>query len=84
MEIFSKIEYTFHFPHPTLEAIILTNLPLFYARMLSCKIKPFWINNSFKRIRFLNGPNLFLHFYDYLPLEEDMALYLNKLEFPSP
>jgi hypothetical protein len=24
------------------------------------------------------------HFYDYLPFEEDLALYLNKLEFPSP
>jgi hypothetical protein len=26
----------------------------------------------------------FLHFCDYLPFEEDLALYLNKLEFPSP
>ena len=24
------------------------------------------------------------HFYDYLPFEEYLALYLNKLEFPSP
>jgi hypothetical protein len=24
------------------------------------------------------------HFYDYLPFEEDMALYLNKLELFSP
>jgi hypothetical protein len=32
----------------------------------------------------LNDPILFLHFCDYLPFEEDLALYLNKLEFPSP
>jgi hypothetical protein len=38
----------------------------------------------FWRRRFLNDPILFLHFCDYLPLEEDLALYLNKLEFPSP
>ena len=24
------------------------------------------------------------HFCDYLPFEEDLALYLNNLEFPSP
>jgi hypothetical protein len=29
-------------------------------------------------------PTPFLHFCDYLPLKEDLALYLNKLEFPSP
>jgi hypothetical protein len=23
-----------------------------------------------------------LHFYDYLPFEEDLTLYLNNLEFP--
>jgi hypothetical protein len=38
----------------------------------------------FYRRRFLNDPTPFLHFCDYLPLEEDLALYLNKLEFPSP
>jgi hypothetical protein len=26
----------------------------------------------------------FLHFYDYLPFEEDLALYLNNLKFPLP
>ena len=36
------------------------------------------------RGRFLNDPNRFLHFFDYLPFEEDLALYLNKLKFPSP
>ena len=37
----------------------------------------------FWRRRFLNDPTLFLHFCNYLPLEEELALYLNKLEFPS-
>jgi hypothetical protein len=37
----------------------------------------------FWRRRFLNDPNQFLHFCNYLPFEEDLALYLNKLEFTS-
>jgi hypothetical protein len=37
----------------------------------------------FWRRRFLNDFNPFLHFCDYLPFEEDLALYLNKLDFPS-
>ena len=36
----------------------------------------------FWRRRILNAPIPFLHFCDYLPLEEDLALYLNKPEFP--
>jgi hypothetical protein len=38
----------------------------------------------FWRRRFLNYPTPILHFCDYLPFEEDLALYLNKLEFPLP
>jgi hypothetical protein len=38
----------------------------------------------FWRRIFLNDPTPFLHFCDYLPFEEDLALYLNKLEIPSP
>jgi hypothetical protein len=34
--------------------------------------------------RFLNDPTPFLHFYDYLPFEKHLALYLNKFEFPLP
>jgi hypothetical protein len=34
--------------------------------------------------RFFNHPFPFLHFCYYLPFEEDLDLYLNKLEFPSP
>jgi hypothetical protein len=38
----------------------------------------------FWRKRFLNDPTPFLHYCDYLPFEESLALYLNKPEFPSP
>jgi hypothetical protein len=38
----------------------------------------------FWRRRFLNDPTPFLHFYDYLPFEEGLALYLNKLVFMNP
>jgi hypothetical protein len=31
----------------------------------------------------LNDPILYLHFCDYLPFDEDLSLYLNKLGFPS-
>jgi hypothetical protein len=36
------------------------------------------------RRRFLNDPTPILHFCDYLHFEEDLALYLNKLESLSP
>jgi hypothetical protein len=38
----------------------------------------------FWRRRFLYDPTPFLHFCDYLPFEEDLALYLNNLESPLP
>jgi hypothetical protein len=38
----------------------------------------------FWRRRFLNDPTPFLHFCNYLPFEEDLALYFNNLEFPLP
>jgi hypothetical protein len=38
----------------------------------------------FWRRRFLNDPTPFLHFCNYLPFKEDLALYLNKIESPSP
>jgi hypothetical protein len=80
IEFFSNIKYELHFhlPHPTLGAINLTNLPLFYVRMLSSKIQ------LFLRIRFLNDLTLFLYFCDYLPFEEGLAIFLNKHEFSSP
>jgi hypothetical protein len=47
---------------------------------------PVWLKLAqwFWRISLLNHPTPFLHFYDYLPFEEDLALYLNKIGFPSP
>jgi hypothetical protein len=33
---------------------------------------------------FFSTPQPFLHFCDYLPFEDDLALYLNNLEFPLP
>jgi hypothetical protein len=33
---------------------------------------------GFWKKRFLNDPIQFLHFCDYLPFEEDLALYLKK------
>jgi hypothetical protein len=41
------------------------------------KIGPVVLEKIFK------WPHPFLQFCDYLPFEEDMALYLNKLEYPS-
>ena len=38
----------------------------------------------FWRRRFLNEHTLFLHFWDYLPFEADLALCFNNLEFPLP
>jgi hypothetical protein len=32
----------------------------------------------------LNDPTLFWHFCNYLRFEEDLVLYLNKLEFALP
>jgi hypothetical protein len=42
-----------------------------------CKV---WLKLAqwFWRRIFLNDPTLFLHFCDYLPLEEDLDLYLKK------
>jgi hypothetical protein len=36
------------------------------------------------RKRFLDDLTLSLHFCDYLPIEEGMALYLKKFELSSP
>ena len=38
----------------------------------------------FLRRRFLNFVNVFSLFRNYLPLEKGVALYFNKLGFPSP
>jgi hypothetical protein len=41
------------------------------------------LDQWFWRRGFLKKPTPFLHFCDYFPFEEDLALYLNKLELPS-
>ena len=41
-----------------------------------------WLSGSGKR--FLNFVNVFSLFCNYLPLEKDWTLLLNKLESPSP
>jgi hypothetical protein len=38
----------------------------------------------FWRRSFLNAPTPFLHFCNYLPFEEDLVIYLKKLDFPLP
>jgi hypothetical protein len=50
--------------------------------MLSYKFQLFWPSSSLEEN--LNDPTPFLHFCDYLPFGEDLALYFNKLEFPLP
>jgi hypothetical protein len=42
------------------------------------KISPVFLEKIF------NDPTPFWHFCNYLPFEDDLALYLNKLESPSP
>ena len=59
--------------------MILTNLLLYHIKMLSCKFQLFW-QSSFYQMIFQWPP----HFCDYLHFKEDMAPYLNELEFPLP
>jgi hypothetical protein len=42
-----------------------------------------WLKMTKSFWRFLNDPTPFIHFCDYLSFEEDLSLYLNKLELPS-
>jgi hypothetical protein len=47
----------------------------------------FHVNMTFSGsviLKIFKWTSLFLHFCDYLPFEEDLALYLNNLEFPLP
>jgi hypothetical protein len=43
----------------------------------------FWLKLAqwFWRRGFLNDPTPILHFCNHLPFEEDLTIYLNKLEF---
>jgi hypothetical protein len=60
--------------------MIWTNLNLQYIRKLSCKYELFCLSGSFKE-DFQITPH---HFCDYLPFEEDLALYWNDFQFPIP
>jgi hypothetical protein len=62
--------------------IICTSLNLHYVRKLSCKYDLFWLSGS--QGIFFNDLTKFLHYFCYLPFEEDLALYFNNLEFPLP
>jgi hypothetical protein len=50
----------------------------------------FHVNMSYSGSVALKGKKIFndlakfLHFYDYLPFEEDLALYLKNSKFPLP
>ena len=60
--------------------MMLTILNLQYIRKLSCKYDLFWLSGSGEEDFSMTPP----HFCDYLPFEEDLALYLNNLESPLP
>jgi hypothetical protein len=51
--------------------------------MISAKSSQNWPSGSGEE-DILNDPTSFLHFCNYLPFEEDLALYINKLESISP
>jgi hypothetical protein len=63
--------------------------PLHFNKLESPPPKDDWcqvwlhLAQWFWRKGFLNDLTSFSHFCDYLPFEEDLAIYLNKLEFPS-
>jgi hypothetical protein len=53
------------------------------SREFSCKYDLFWVSGSQVKKKSITSPK-FLHFYQYLSFEEDLALYLNNLESPLP
>ena len=63
--------------------MILRILNLHYIRQLSGKYDLFWLSGSGEEDFSMTPPH-FLHFCNYLPFEEDMALNLNNLESPLP
>ena len=63
--------------------LIWTNLNPLHPRMLCDKFGWNWPSGS-EEEDFLYFVNVFSLFRNYLPLEKDSALHLNKLESPSP
>jgi hypothetical protein len=74
-----QIWFSLLWPSRPTGTMIWTNLNLHYIRKLSCKYELFWLCGSWA---FCMTPTPFLHFCNYLPFEEDLALNLNNLEFP--
>ena len=62
---------------------IWTNLNPLHQRMLCAKFGWNWLNGSGEE-DFFNFVNVFSLFLNYLLLEKDGPLHLNKLESPSP
>jgi hypothetical protein len=73
-----KIIFPLVSPTLILGTIICTSLNVHYVhyvRKLSCKYDLFWLSGSQGKHFSMTSPN-FLHFCDYFPFEEDLALYL--------
>jgi hypothetical protein len=84
LKMFSAFSLFCHyFPLERSYSLPLNKLEYYSLKDDLCKV---WLKLAvwFWRRRFLNDPFPFLHFCDYLPFEEDLALDLNKLEFPLP
>ena len=71
------------FPWKRAGPFIWTNLNPLHLRMLCAKFGWNWPTGS-EEEDFFNFVNVFSQFHNYLPLEKGGALYLNKLESPSP
>jgi hypothetical protein len=83
LEIFSEfLLFCYYLPLEKSYALPLNNFESLSPKNDLCQV---WLRLAqwFWR-RFLNDPTPFLHFCNFLPFEEDLALYLNKLEFPLP
>jgi hypothetical protein len=62
--------------------VLINNFILHNAKKLS-RMPELFLAQWFLRT-FLSGPTLFLHFCDYVPLEDGLAHYLNNFEFLLP
>ena len=62
---------------------IWTNLNPLHPRIPSAQFGRKWLSGSGGE-DFLSFVNVFSPFHNYLPFEKGVALYLNKLESPSP
>ena len=62
---------------------ILTNMNPLHPRMPCTKFGRNWLSGSCKK-DFKNFVNLFAFSHNYITLEKNVVLHLNKLEFDSP